>query len=204
MTDNQTTNTSLRGPWLPSWPRVAWVAVAVLAVGLSVATGPAGYRQLTTVCTEVDCPSDQLTPEKLQDLQDLGPSIGLFAGVVTGFKAYAAMVWVLMGAIIFWRKSHDRMALFASITLVASGNLAGSWVGPEASVVLRVANEAITAIGLVLLITLLFVFPDGRFVPRWTRLYIILWVASTVALFGILDRLVELDSDDLGPYYIAT
>ena len=115
-------HTNLCGRWLII-ARVVWVLVAVLAIGLSAATGPEQYDGLKTVCIEAECDADQLTPGNVQDLEDLVFSVGVFAGLVSGFRTLNLLVWVAIGALIFWRRSDDRVALFTSVTLVAWGGL---------------------------------------------------------------------------------
>ena len=93
-----------------------------------------------------------------------------------------------MGAVIFWRKSDDRMALFASLTLIMfpagfnSSELAtlpSAWWLP---------GQFVAFLGNSSLFLFFYLFPTGRFVPRWTRW---LWVAVTVfwAVFSFFPSL---------------
>ena len=75
-----TADTTLHGRWLFA-ARVAWVAIAVLVVGLYIAALPYDFREVQRVCAGGDdCLVDvQLTPEDAEALEDLGLSIGFYA-----------------------------------------------------------------------------------------------------------------------------
>ena len=202
MNDAKTNETALRGRWLLV-ARVAWVLVTVLAVGLSAVIGPGQYDQLTTVCNEAECGTLRLTPENVQDLEDLGLSVGVFAGLVLGLLALNALLWVAIGGLIFWRRSDDRVALFTSVTLVAFGGFVGASLGADANVVLEGLVEALGGISFVLLITLFFIFPDGRFAPQWSRRFLVVWVAIAVSAFAVAEFVPAVE-DLLGFVYLVT
>jgi hypothetical protein len=74
--------------------------------------------------------------------------------------------------VIFWRRSSDWVALLVSFSLVFVGAFL---MGPTEDGITRhhaawipIKDAALLA-GIVALVLVLFVFPDGRFVPRWTR-----------------------------------
>ncbi len=170
--------------------RAAWVAVAVLAVGLFVAAIPAELALLHTPCPTVACPTGQLPPAGMRALEDLGLSSGSFAAYSVAMDAVFAAVCGAVAALIFWRKSDDRMALFASLALLTFGTatftftlaaLAAkypAWEIPVAS--LHFLGAA--SFGL-----FLYLFPDGRFVPRWTRWAALVWIASQLPRYFFPD-----------------
>jgi drug/metabolite transporter (DMT)-like permease len=95
-------------------------------------------------------------------------------------------VFCAVGAIIFWRRSRERAALFASFALVMFGL---TWPGAfEAARRYPTWGEPVGGflfeLGLASLVVLLLVFPDGRFVPRWTR-----WVAAFAVVVVISSAL---------------
>ena len=53
--------TILAGRWLVV-ARIAWLAIAVVAVGLTLAAAPVELGRLTTVCAGNACPDPHLTP----------------------------------------------------------------------------------------------------------------------------------------------
>src|SRR5258708_20630197 len=85
--------------------------------------------------------------------------------------------------IIFWRKSDDWMALLVSLFLITFV-LAYTDVPHElsrSSVFLGLLVACIGFIGEMTFPLCLYLFPDGRFVPRWTG-----WLLIGLAAWGIL------------------
>ena len=76
-----TPDTTLHGRWL-TVARVAWVTIAVLAVGIFAAAVPYDFQELQRVCVADDCKVDvQLRPADARALEDLGLSIDFYAWV---------------------------------------------------------------------------------------------------------------------------
>ena len=82
--------------------------------------------------------------------------------------------WIMTSLLIFWRRSDDWMALFVSLFLV----MLATNISPALSLLARVAGlssplgVSITVLHLLAWssLSLFFaLFPDGRFVPGWTR-----------------------------------
>ena len=196
-----TSRPALRGHWL-IMARAAWMLVAALVIGLSAVTGPNQYNELTTVCQEAECSAFELTPENAQDLEDMGLSLGVFAGSVTGLRTFSLLLWVAIGALIFWSRSDDPVALFTSVTLLANGGFLGA-SGTDVNVVVEGMLEALAAISFVLLITLFFIFPDGRFVPRWSWRFLVIW-GPVAGIIFTLREFVPAVEELVGFAYIVT
>ncbi len=169
----------MSGRWL-FLARVGWVGIALLTLGLSVASIPTTLASLHALCTDapaVCSNSGYITPDYARALQALGLSLDIFAMYEVALLIVFAVVYVAIGAVLFWRKSDDRMALFASLTLVtfpaafnytALATLPPAWWWPSQSVIL-LGNSS--------LFLFFYLFPTGRFVPRWTGF---LWVGAIV------------------------
>jgi hypothetical protein len=66
---------------------------------------------------------DQPTPEGARALRDAGLSVRTYALLNVVLDKVYQLVWFAVGALIFWRRSDDRMALLVSAFLVPSGRL---------------------------------------------------------------------------------
>src|SRR5438876_3851452 len=103
--------------------RVAWVTVVSLIVALFLARLPAYYSALQTVCTGAPCGNTQPTPDSALALQKLGLSVGAYATFTLALTIALAFLCFTLGAVIFWRKSNDWMALLVALAVVASVTL---------------------------------------------------------------------------------
>ena len=63
---------------------------------------------------------DQPTPEGVRALQDAGLSVRTCASERVVDKVFQ-LVWLVVGALIFWRRSDDWMAVLVSLFLVTFG-----------------------------------------------------------------------------------
>ena len=168
----------LRGRWL-LLARAGWVAVVLLVVGLFAAAVPARYDQIVTLSNL----PEGIDPIALRaGLADAGLSIGFYAAYQLVLEICFAIVCLALAAGIFWRRSDERMALFVALLLVLLGTTfwgaiaalslyhpAGSWIG-----------ESLGVVGKVSLFLFFYLFPDGRFVPRWTRYLALALIAGAV------------------------
>jgi hypothetical protein len=127
--------------------RLVCVVLAALTVGLFIASVPVAYEQLSTY------------------------NVALSIVSVLGFWA--------IGAILFWKSSGHRVALYASVALVTFGTVQADtlyWLA-EASPVWALPVDLVDFVGEAAFFVLFCVFPDGRFVPRWTRWAAVAWIA---------------------------
>jgi hypothetical protein len=163
----------LRGRWLLS-TRVAWVAAAVAALGLFVLSIPARYSQLAYPA-----------PGVRAALTQMGLSPGAFALYNVTLDTIFVSVCAAVAIVIFWRRSNDPVALLVATMLVVWGPLnelvvltpgaARELMGPLLELTLY---RVPVFIGYVAWMLFFYLFPSGRFVPRWTR-----WVALCWLLF---------------------
>jgi hypothetical protein len=151
-----------------------WVGVTVLTVLLLATSVP---LRVDHIAKTVDTRS----------LLSLDLSTNTYAAYIIILEFTVTLVHILIAGLIFWRRADDWVALLVSFALVTNGAvhplsaLIGSPGTP--SLWLWLANLAIF-IALLSGFTLLYVFPDGRFVPAWTRILAVLWFfAALLAIF---------------------
>ena len=118
--------TTLRGHWL-LFARMAWVTVAIMALGIVVFSVPSSFEHYSSVCTAASevCSSeqtvDQPTPEGVRAIQDAGLSVHTYALLNVVVDKVFQLVWLVVGVLIFWRRSDDWMAVLVSLYLVTFG-----------------------------------------------------------------------------------
>ena len=157
--------------------------MAALLIMLFVVGLPASFAYLQTVCVSVDrdpCPSPS---PGIQALHGLGFSATFYAAYYTALDVVVAVVFLVVAAIIFWRKSSERMALFCAFTLLTFGlDFLPRVIGTLAEVypVWQPLLACLAFLSLALFTFFFYLFPDGRFVPRWT------WALAIIPLAMIM------------------
>lgn len=159
--------------------RVLWVVVTVLVLGLDLAGAPVAYQQAHHICTSGSC-DFQLKQAQADQLQALGHALDFYAIFVVCLESLATLVYAALGAIIFWRRSDDTVALLGAFMLVTFGGAAfnGTMAAlPYANPAWTLPTMLLNAIGQVAFYAFFCVFPSGRFVPRWTIWVTLVWAA---------------------------
>lgn len=103
------------------------------------------------------------------------------AGVLTQEILLVAGL-LLVGLVLFWRKSNHGPAIFFSVAMITYGPyITGSL---DALLTLhshwRLLIGLAQALGIGCAVLSGYLFPDGQFVPGWTRLLALLWISLTV------------------------
>jgi hypothetical protein len=123
----------------------------------------------------------------MRSLQELGISLQSYAVYLILLSILVVLVHVVIAAVIFWRRSYDWVALLVSLTLMTNGaaySLSNIYSGASGPSVWLFLASVIIYLGLVTSYTVLYVFPDGRFVPSWTKWLAISWaVVAFLAVF---------------------
>lgn len=180
--------------------RVTWYVVAVLALALLIASIPQ-YILLVGVVTEQEHSAGVLFGSPL--LFSPSPQFEFWIDVVYNFLSFGASLLCLgLAALIFRRKSDERMAFVISLTLLLFGVL---MTGPSEMLVGQtIAGESIALFAQMLLwafvLFVFYIFPDGHFVPRWTKWLSILLIPWAFAL--ALYQPFNLDAGRMFPFLI--
>jgi hypothetical protein len=170
--------------------RVAWLVVAGTALAIVVFSVPSSYEYYSGVCTAASgvCSEramGQATPEGVRALQDAGASTRFYAISNVVIDKVFQVVWLVVGALIFWRRSDDRMALLVSAFLVTFGTVTVDPTGANALVSSQPAwslpVRGVEVLGNACSVLFFFLFPGGRFAPRWTRWLAVAFIAFQVS-----------------------
>jgi len=183
--------------------RVAWLVVAGLLLATFAAAVPVRLNHLLTLIGSgsasqvLGMPPDleptytlRLGPSEAAALQALGLSQRFYAGYVVAFEVALALICTLVAVFIFLRRSDDWLTVWVSLILVLLGTnsvqpeintLATVWSG-WGTVYLALLAAGSAALGMVSHVHLLFLSPDGRFVPRWTLRLAAVFAGGELAL----------------------
>jgi hypothetical protein len=156
--------------------RAAWVVIATLAMGVFVASVPGYVSDVFQLGQANWMGAPVEAPAALVLALDL---LGVLASVT------AALLCLTLGVVLFWRRSDDWMVVFISSYLLAYGTVfAGPLEWAEhyypwwPSLAIDVVQPLLLTVPTVALVVL---FPDGRFVARWTR-----WLGLSSVLLVIV------------------
>jgi hypothetical protein len=187
----QNSSPTIAGPWL-TFARAAWLLITGAGVVIFAIGVPLLFAQMATICSGSDCLRNQLRPEALPAMTEIGLTLSAYAVLQLAPTILFAVVSVVMGILIFWRRSHELMAYVSSLWLVTFGltlfeeevratGAAYPALEPAALLLIRLG-------GVILLPLFFFIFPNGRFAPRWTK-----WVWLIISgLFVSLDMAADI------------
>ena len=172
-------HTRLHGRWLIS-AQLAWVAIVMLAGIMYMAAAPVAHDILRTPCSQEPCNNPFQPPSEMKSQAVLDFGAWKHSILETVLQLLALGVALLL----FWRRSNDWMALLASLMLVTM-----IAVFSPSPVILTYAQPywllpraIVWAIGLISTVALFYLFPDGRFVPRWTGMLATVFLVIIVGL----------------------
>ena len=156
--------------------RLVWIAFALTFVCLQIVSQAAAYHAAQII---------NLTVAQIQELKAMGLSFEFYATYRFLLGLPIPLLWGVMGLLIFWRKSNDKGALIISALVVGLGTASSipTWQAfartyPDLLWVIPI----VAFISNVCLYSFFFVFPSGRYLPRWT-----VGLALALSLFNILN-----------------
>ena len=158
--------------------RAAWVVVALLALAFFIAGLPAYYHKYRTLSVfDVG-----LRDEVRANLAELGLSVDLYAGYYVVLSLALAAVCFSVATIIFLRRFDEPVALLVALALVLQGATfsGGSEMLGDLQPILWWLSTLLVSLNLASLFLFFYVFPNGRFVPRWTR-----WLAILLVVWAV-------------------
>jgi len=167
--------------------------------GLYVLGIPLAVERFQQPCPAAVCEAWMLTPEKIQVLRSMGMPTSDYAGYVVAIETALALTYAAVGGLLVWRRGTERMAVFAGFALLTFGGVTLGYVVAtlaDALPLIQAPATVLHMVGAACFTVFLFVFPDGQFVPRWTR-----WVALPWALVQVPNPLIP-DSSDLRAAYL--
>lgn len=176
---HNSTDTPLHECWL-ALVRLVCLTLGVLSVGLFVASIPSYIANLHLLCTGTAAAcntSGQLTPGDVRRLHELGLSRDFYATYTIVITSLAALGYWLVAALLFWRKSNNRVALLSAVSLATFPMVFNPGINtlpsPWGSL-----SHVLSFLGSLSLVLFLYMFPSGHFVPRFTR-----WVTVVALIY---------------------
>lgn len=119
----------LHGTWLRLL-QALWLVLVLIDLTTLIVNLPGYYQALFTVCSGpvTSCQTtDQLNIQTLATLQHAGFSLNTYAFYVIFLDLLTTLSFLLIGALIIWRRANTWMGLFVSFLLINIGCLGPSF-----------------------------------------------------------------------------
>lgn len=187
--------------WL-LFAHLGWSVAILIDAAYFVFSVPALFAVLHRPClTSAACIPAQLSLADFRALGGPGPALNTYVIYALVTVVTSALGWIVVGALIAWRKWNDPQALFVSLVLItyapvtitfgASPTLTYVAASPVqvpdilalSGPVISVLGSAVTELFYPTLAIFMLTFPTGRFAPRWTALFVLIWIALDVLFF---------------------
>ena len=167
--------------------RGIWLIIAGVCVWLFIAAIPFHGAHLHVLCQTILCDSSQSPAQVTRELAEIGLTRGFFIAYTIAIESIFALAYLAIAALIFWRKSDDLMALLVAAFLItfALSVIDISQLLEHSSDWLRWLSAATGFLGEMTFPLCFYLFPNGRFVPRWTA-----WLLSGWFLWGVSEYVV--------------
>jgi len=176
------TNTRLQGRRLIlAW--VLWGGIALFELAALVYSLTGSVQQLQVLCTS-SCAIQQLSVDAVKTLQHTGLSLGYYIAFSIAVILISTLLCYTIAAVLLWRRKDDWMALLVSLMLMSFGPGSISigvrfslWAGPALA---PHVSSLFDQINLTILVLVFFLFPNGRFEPRWIHWFIYVMVGVDI------------------------
>jgi hypothetical protein len=185
MMENRTIAWTGRGQTRVSVIKIAWVCLGLVIVSVFLAALPYYHEAMQQICVNENCYQFQLIGAEDLALRQIGASVDFYAAYTT-VVAYLALIGCFAAAaLIFWRQPGMTMAAFVSFDLLLFSSIfLQAQLEPltAAVAIARPIVSVLQATAIAFVLVFYFLFPGGRFFPRWTRRLLVVIIAYVAVL----------------------
>lgn len=171
----------------PLLARAGWIVAALATLSLYVYAIPVMYRQAQIGCQDARACANSalLTPGQVAQLPVEGISPNVAAAIMVAQAIAVTLVFATLATLLFWRRANDRMALLCAYMLITFGASLGGAIQsiPATNAVRFIMLTTFQVAGQISWITFFCLFPDGRFVPGWTRMVALVWAVTWLGAY---------------------
>ena len=193
-TTGGSTHTKIKGGWLTA-ARTAWIILVLLNVGIFLYGFFLSYEQNLGQLPR-DGFEEWSAAEVRTAFAEVNISTGVYATYIALLDGIPFLIGLGIGVLIFWRRSDipiGLLASYAAITLGITNNSAWffAWdtlrdAAQAASFNLILVEKIFANFNEAAIISLLLIFPNGRFSPKWTR-----WGLGLLLFYYVVETLTQ-------------
>ena len=176
-------NQHRRLPYLLYTFQTTWVLGAITTFILVISSIIPRFQQLSNISPEAVIPTGQLLPSEALALEEIGLSIKFYAGWITLLEVSTAVEFLLLGMVVFMLRSKEWMPLLFAITMIGLGAFVTPLTSPlyETGPSMMAITLGMRTLMLSSLIVAFLLFPNGQFLPSWTKGLAFIWIAYNLA-----------------------
>lgn len=178
-----------------------WLALFVLSALIFVMGIAVWFTGMQQVCFDAPLACYQrlrLTRADVQALESLGWSLRGYAWYALVTRSVQKLLGVAVGLLIFWRKPNDRMAWVASVFLIVGLETSVADALVTAHPIWWLPTRMLSWAGSVCFALFFYLFPNGHFVPHWTK-----WMAGANGAVSFFIAFFQGSIFDLNQYAVA-
>ncbi|WP_158453694.1 sensor histidine kinase [Paenibacillus beijingensis] len=176
---------------------IVWWLVLGLALAVFAVSKWEGYASLQIACEQpLHCENPmRLTEHAANDLAAYGITASLYSALLIIFMSISNLSYFSVAVLLYHYGRRDPFCLAASIFLIITGTIfCTDPLALQQSPVLLFTFHAMDAAGSFYL-PFLFLFPDGRFTPKWTLIPSAIWVGAQSYRFIVPEHWAQLNWD---------
>jgi tRNA A-37 threonylcarbamoyl transferase component Bud32 len=161
--------------------RIAWLVIVGLLVVTFIAGIPKTYNDMLN-----------MQPETSAALQNAGLPQTFPALFMTTIDSLMMLSFLAICGLLFWRRSDDWMAMYTSLMLILT---AGIYTVPIYGFPSFLVTSLLVGLGETLQALFFYVFPDGKWLPRWIKwiapplfvIRVLIWLTITLPRYAVSD-----------------
>ncbi|MBC8100092.1 MAG: protein kinase, partial [Armatimonadetes bacterium] len=158
--------------------RGLWGLLLLLAIYFLFQALPARFAQLQQSGDRLY----QLDSTEIALLTDYSVSVSVYAAYNLLFELVQMGMFVVVGIGLFVRRSDEYGAVLVSLTLILNGIFAPATLYALAQTGQPSQLVLLETLRRILTVFFIYTFPDGRFVPSWTRFPAVIWSLAILLL----------------------
>lgn len=158
---------------------MVWLGIVVVSTVFGVISLLVLAALRLDVCAVEPCFPAQFSPETARKYTDNGVPFAVIALLRPVLEIITAMTYMVVGIVIFRRRSDDWMGLLTSLMLCLLGFRLTGFTGimPQVFPETRPMGLALTSLMFISAYLTLYLFPNGRLYPRWAVVPLVITLA---------------------------
>jgi hypothetical protein len=172
----------LHGPFL-ILARVGWLVIVIVTLGLFALSLPVRFHQLAMLSTLAEPDLQHCSLSLVCVSLRVALSVTVYPIFVLILELLLVVGLTLVGLALFWRKSDYWTAMFFSLAMITYGPyITGSLAALLAAYPQwHIPISMVQMLGIGCAVLSGYLFPDGHFIPRVTRLLTLIWIIWILA-----------------------